>query len=82
MHPVEFTTTGCPYGQTVRASRIPIRPRGRLCSHLATLKLDAPLVIGYAFYDVSSDGDLDVVLNDEFHPAFAEATVHLTSALV
>ena len=53
-----------------------------LCSHLATLKLDAPLVIGYAFYDVSSDGDLDVVMNDEFHPAFAEATVHLTSALV
>ena len=51
-----------------------------LCAHLATLTLDAvPLAIGYAFYDTSSDGVLDVVLNDEFHPAFAEVTVDLTA---
>ena len=52
-----------------------------LCAHLATLTLDAvPLAIGYAFYDTSSDGVLDVVLNDEFHPAFVEVTVDLTAA--
>ena len=52
-----------------------------LCAHLATLTVDAaPLTIGYAFYDTSSNGVLDVVLNDEFHPAFVEVTVDLTAA--
>jgi hypothetical protein len=35
--------------------------------------------IGYAFCDTSSDGVLDVVLNDEFHPALVEVTVDLTA---
>jgi hypothetical protein len=52
-----------------------------LCAYLATLTLDAaPLAIGYAFYDTSSDGVLDVILNDEFHTAFVEVTMDLTAA--
>lgn len=52
-----------------------------LCAYLATLTLDAaPLAIGYAFYDTSSDGVLDVIRNDEFHTAFVEVTMDLTAA--
>ena len=52
-----------------------------LCAYLATLRLDAaPLAIGYAFYDTSSDGVLDVIRNDEFHAAFVEVTMDLTAA--
>ena len=48
-----------------------------LCTFLASLELTKPLILGYAYYD-SADGKLDVLANDEFHPAFAEVAVDIS----
>lgn len=48
-----------------------------LCTFLASLELTKPLTIGYAYYD-SSEGQLEVLANDEYHPEFAGVAVDLS----
>lgn len=48
-----------------------------LCTFLSELALDKPLRIGYAYYD-SSEGKLEVLANEEYHPEFAEVAVDLS----
>ena len=49
-----------------------------LCAYLSDLTLHRRLTIGYAYYD-STDGALEVLNNDEYHPDFAEVAVNLVA---
>ena len=49
-----------------------------LCAYVSDLSLQRRLTIGYAYYD-STDGALEVLDNDEYHPDFAEVAVDLVA---
>jgi len=41
---------------------------------------DTDLLIGYAYYDVSSEDQLEVLENEEYHEQFADVAINLTDA--
>lgn len=47
-----------------------------LCAFVSELTIDRPLTIGYAYYD-ASDGALDVLANEYYHPELANVAVDL-----
>ena len=66
-----------PHAWHVDGATLSLSKAGRerwLCTFLSELALDTPLTIGYAFYD-SSEGKLEVLANDEYHPEFARVAV-------
>ena len=69
-----------PHAWHVDGATLSLSKAGRerwLCTFLSELALDTPLTIGYAFYD-SSEGKLEVLANDEYHPEFARVAVDLS----
>ena len=48
-----------------------------LCDFVANAVLTTPLTVGYAYYNIS-EGTLDVLGNEEYHPEFESVAVNLT----